>query len=108
MAMNHSQALKHQWQSKKPDTHRVRLYKDEIHLNEVTTMHPNQIFWHVANKFKETEVAAWVELNEIEIKWMEDDHLMSWHKALLIYADLTERQYTEYTLRFFQHMEEWK
>lgn len=108
MAMNHSQALKQQWQSKKPDTHRVRLFKDEIHLGDVTDMHPNEVFWKVANKFKETPEAKWVDENDIEIKWAEDDHYLSWHKVMMIYADLTERQYVDYSLRFFVHQTEWK
>jgi len=107
--MNHTQALKHQWQSKDKDTHRVRFYFEALHYDDVYMKHPHEIFWMIADKFKSTAQARWVEDNAVELKWMEDDNFASWHKVGIIYGDITEAQYVDYSLRFFDHhKEDWK
>jgi len=108
MVMTRTQALKHQWQSKDKNTHRVRFFFEAMHYDDVSKKHPHEIFWMVADKFKTTAQAQWVEENGVELKWMEDDNITSWHKVGIIYGDLTESQYVDYSLRFFRHREEWK
>jgi hypothetical protein len=106
MAMNHTQALKHQWQSKKPDTHRVRFFTSTF-TDDVDTQMSDR-FWRIAEEFKLTPQAEWVKDNDITLAWMEDDIYYSFGKMCIIYGDLTERQYVDYSLRFFQHQAEWK
>jgi hypothetical protein len=88
--------------------HRVRFFLDAMHYKETYDKQPQDIFWLVANKFKETKQARWVEDNDIELKWLEDDGVKNWHKVCVIYSDLTEEQYVSYSLRFFKHNEDWK
>lgn len=109
MATYTTHQSKHQWQSKHPDKFRVRLFRKEIHLSSAVKFNANEIFWQVANEFKSTPVYRWVEDNSIDLKWEEDDHIASWHKLCLLYADLTQPQYVDYVLRFFDHHnEDWK
>ena len=65
-------------------------------------------FWTVAELFKETPKYEWVENNDIKLQWHEDDVYIGYGRQYIIYADLNETQYTEYSLRFFKHTEEWK
>ena len=108
MAMNHSQALKHRWQSKEVNTHRVRFFTKMVDMNEVSGLHNNVIFWKIAEEFKLTPQAQWVEDNGIELAWMEDEIYYAWGKMCIIYGDITERQYVDYSLRFFVHQTDWK
>jgi len=87
----------------------VRFFFEALHYDDVYMKHPKEIFWMVADKFKTTAQAQWVEENDIELQWMEDDNFASWHKVGIIYGDLTEAQYVDYSLRFFDHhKEDWK
>ena len=66
-------------------------------------------FWTVAELFKETPKHQWVENNDIKLQWHEDDVYIGYGRQYIIYADLNETQYTEYSLRFFNpNIEEWK
>jgi hypothetical protein len=108
MAMTHSQTLKNQWQAKKPDTHRVRFFTKMMDMDYVVNLHNNEIFWKIAEEFKLTPQAQWVEDNDIKLAFMEDEIYYAWGKMCLIYGDITEKQYVDYSLRFFKHAEEWK
>jgi hypothetical protein len=68
----------------------------------------NEQFWTVAELFKETPKYEWVENNDIKLQWHEDDVYIGYGRQYIIYADLNETQYTEYSLRFFNSQEEWK
>ena len=44
-----------------------------MHYNDVYMKPPHEIFWMVADKFKVTAQARWVEENDVELQWMEDE-----------------------------------
>lgn len=54
-------------------THRVRFFFEAMHYNDVYMKPPHEIFWMVADKFKVTAQARWVEENDVELQWMEDE-----------------------------------
>ena len=108
MAMSHTQALKHQWQSKAVDTHRVRFFTHLIPIDSLIDDSKIARFHQVADAFKKTDQYQWVEDNDIKLKWMEDDVHYAYSKMVILYGDLTEAQYIDYSLRFFRHREEWK
>jgi len=88
--------------------HRVRFFThQENDYNKLLTSKEKQ-FWDVAEKFKDTPQYNWVENNDINLQWHEDDIYVGYGKQYIIYGDLDEKQYTEYTLRFFKFEEEWK
>lgn len=97
---------KHQWRYERP--HRVRLYSESMHINEASKLGQREIYWTSANKFSETAEYAWVSDNDIKLDYMIDDSVMAWNRTIIFYADLTESQYVDYTLRFFKHCEVWK
>lgn len=89
--------------------HRVRLYTTQLHLNDSFNLSKRELFWHAADKFKDTDRYAWVEANNVELDFEVDDNAVSWFKQVRFFADLTEHQYTDYCLRFFDHWDEdWK
>ena len=99
--------LKRQWQFERP--HRVRLFIDQIHINEAINLSEAKLFWKVANKFKETAQYQWVESREIELKCEIDDLSVDWFKQIRFFANLSEAEYADYCLRFFDHWNEaWK
>jgi hypothetical protein len=108
MAMNRSQALNHRWQSKEANTHRVRFFTKMVDIDEASDMHNNEIFWKVAEEFKLTPQAQWVDDNDIKLAFMEGEIYYTWGKMCIIYGDITERQYVDYSLRFFVHQTDWK
>jgi len=82
--------------------YRVRfVVHDEYKLRD-----DEEIFWKVADKFKEnTEKSHWVERNRVELKYELDNHM---GRHAIIYADLNQEQYTDYVLNFYEHEAEWK
>jgi hypothetical protein len=106
--MNHTQASKHQWQSKLEGTHRVRFFTHMIDMDRMLSDSKVKKFHQVANEFKKTDQYQWVEDNDINLKWMEDDVHFAYSKQVILYGDLTEAQYVDYALRFFRHREDWK
>jgi hypothetical protein len=63
----------------------------------------------MAKKFSLTPEYAWVEANEIDLQYTVDDRAQDWHKQIRFYGDLTEAEYVDYILRFFDHHDEnWK
>ena len=50
------------------------------------------------------------ELHETSTRLFEQKQLLAGklHKTVLFYADLSESEYVDYSLRFFKHGEEWK
>lgn len=82
--------------------HRVRFSQH----SEYKIRDEDQIFWKVADKFKEdAEKAQWVERNAITLQYEMDYHL---GRHGFIYADLDDEQYTDYVLKFYEHETEWK
>jgi len=82
--------------------HRVRFSQH----SEYKIRDEDQIFWKVADKFKENaEKAQWVERNAITLQY-EMDYYLGRHG--FIYADLDDEQYTDYVLKFYEHETEWK
>lgn len=101
-----SRILKHQWQPE--TTHRVRFFTTQLEIDEMFTITKVEKFHKVTDAFKETPQYQWVEDNDITLGWMEDSSYIAWKKQVIIYGDLTEAQYVDYTLRFFRHRTEWK
>jgi len=106
--MNHTQALKHQWQSSIKPTHRVRFFTTPIDFLEVAYISKTEKFNQVVELFKKQPQFNWVAENDVKLHWMEDDQYVAWHKTVTIYGDLTESQYVDYALRFFKHGRDWK
>lgn len=101
-----TQQSKHLWRYERP--HRVRLFSEAMHFHNAYKLNARQIYMHCAKHFSETDQYRWVEENSIKIDYMMDDTATSWHKTIIFYADLSEAEYVDYTLRFFRHREEWK
>ena len=108
MAITATQALKRQWQSKAEGTHRVRFFTHMIDMDRMLTDSKVKKFHQVADEFKKTDQYRWVEDNDVNLKWMEDDVHFAYSKQVILYGDLTEAQYVDYALRFFRHREDWK
>jgi hypothetical protein len=85
---------------KPKNCHRVVFYTEKLHFDETLGMNNDQVFWEVANKFKNTREYAWVEDNAVALQWATDNTVLMWHRQVMFYGDLTERQYVDYTLRF--------
>jgi hypothetical protein len=98
---------KPQWRFNRP--HRVRFYIGNIHADDFINKHNNELYWEFAKKFSETPEYTWVENNDIDLQYTVDDRVQDWHKQIRFYGDLTEEQYVDYCLRFFDHHNEtWK
>ncbi len=101
------QASKPQWRFNRP--HRVRLFVEQLHINDSFNLSKAELYWTAANKFELTEEYQWAERNDIQLQFVIDDSAMDWFKQIRFYADLTESEYTDYCLRFFDHHNEaWK
>lgn len=98
---------KPQWRYERP--HRVRLFTEALPINDAAKMGAKEIYWHCANKFSDTKEYQWVADNNIKLDYMIDDLTFSWHKIIIFYTDLSESEYVDYCLRFFDHHDEaWK
>lgn len=98
---------KPQWRFERP--HRVRLFAESVSVTDTISRHQNDIYWAMAKKFAETDRYKWAESNNIKLEWTYDDQAINWNRLCMFYADLTESQYIDYSLRFFNHHdEEWK
>lgn len=102
-----TQQSKPQWRYERP--HRVRFFTESIHINDATHKHANELYWDYAKKFSETPEYAWVEANGINLQYEIDDNAMDWFKQIRFFGDLSEAEYVDYALRFFDHHNEtWK
>jgi hypothetical protein len=107
MDTNVTHQLKPQWRFDRP--HRVRFFTESIHINNSFDKHTNELYWEYANQFSKTPQYAWVEANGIDLQFDIDSRAQDWHKQIRFYGDLTESQYIDYCLRFFDHNNEaWK
>jgi hypothetical protein len=97
---------KPQWRYERP--HRVRLFTQNLHFNDAAELNPNQIYWHCAEHFSKTDQYRWVEENSIKIEYAVDEGVTAWYKTVMFYADLSESEYVDYSLRFFRHGKDWK
>lgn len=97
---------KPQWRYERP--HRVRLFNSPIHFNDAAELTTRQVYKHCAEHFSKSDQYRWAEENSIKIEFMMDDHVFSWHKTVVFYANLSESEYVDYSLRFFKHLEDWK
>lgn len=102
-----TQQSKPQWRYERP--HRVRFFVDSVHASYTVDHHANELYWEMAKKFSQTPEYAWVEANGIDLQYDIDDRAQDWHKQIRFYGDLTEAEYVDYCLRFFNHnKEDWK
>ena len=94
-------------------THRVRFLVESLDHKECDGLTSSEIFWKIADKFKETEQARWVDDNNITLKMLQEETDQIWVKlpisnVAVIYGDLTAQEYMAYSLKFFKHKQEWK
>ena len=94
-------------------THRVRFLVESLDPKECNRLTSSEIFWKIADKFKETEEARWVDDNNITLKMLQEETDQIWVKhpisnVAVIYGDLTAQEYMAYSLKFFKHKQEWK
>mgnify|MGYP006148896205 FL=1 len=94
-------------------THRVRFLVETLDHKECDGLTSSEIFWKIADKFKETEEARWVDDNNITLKMLQEETDQIWVKhpisnVAVIYGDLTAQEYMAYSLKFFKHKQEWK
>lgn len=80
--------------------HRVRFFSTEILFEDSIKMNSKEIFWTAAKQFKNTAQYNWVENNNVQLCWAEDENLLAWRKQIVFYGNLNEQQYVDYTLRF--------
>lgn len=93
--------LQPQWPSKtNKGLFRVRFFIGKIVFTDYVNMSNDQVYWDAANQFKLTNIYEWVEENNVKLHWAEDDNVLAWHKQVVFYGDLTEKQMVDYTLRF--------
>ena len=101
---------KPQWRFERP--HRVRLFAHKEHINNVynnlSTWDDKSLYLKAAELFSKTDRYQWAETNGVRLDFDIDDNSIDWFKQVRFYADLTEEQYVDYSLRFFRHLEEWK
>lgn len=91
--------------------HRVRFFITSQGLEELFSDTKAEKFYKVVDEFKRKEPRryTWLENNDVKLDWMEDDHYLSYARRIVIMGDLTEAQYIDYSLRFFDHhKEDWK
>jgi len=104
-----TQPSKHQWRYERP--HRVRLFAYKSHINDI---HINgwgndALYFHAAKEFSQTDKYSWAESNGIKLDFDFDSNSIDWFKQVRFYADLSESEYVDYCLRFFDHHNEtWK
>jgi hypothetical protein len=81
---------------------RVELFKHtEVGgIAAVKNQNNDIFFWSVANKFKETALYDWVERNSINLGWERDDTTVALGSTGTIYANIDEKLYVEYALKF--------
>jgi len=62
-----------------------------------------------AEEFSKTDRYQWAERNGVKLDFDIDNNTIDWFKQVRFYADLSESEYTDYCLRFFNHHnEDWK
>ena len=108
MDTDHMTVSKPQWQSK---PHRVRFFITSQGVEELFSATKVEKFYKVVDEFKrkQPERYRWLEDNDVKLDWIEDDFYLSYARKIIIIGDLTEAQYIDYSLRFFDHYNEaWK
>lgn len=109
MDIKASQQSKPQWRYERP--HRVRLFAYRSHINEIHTngWGNDALYFQAAKEFSQTDKYAWVERNNVKLDFDFDSNTIDWFKQVRFFADLSEAEYTDYCLRFFDHHDEaWK
>jgi len=98
---------KRQWRFERP--HRVRLFAWRSHIQEALKSSTRDMYLKAAEQFSQTEKYKWAEDNHVKLDFDIDERSVDWFKQVRFYADLTESEYVDYCLRFFdRHDEEWK
>ena len=82
--------------------YRVRFFTHQENDYNKLMNSKNKQFWDVAEKFKDTAQYSWVENNDIDLQWHEDEVYVGYGKQYIIYGDLDD------ALRFFAFEKEWK
>lgn len=107
MDIQATEQSKPQWRFERP--HRVRLFAWRSHINEALKHTTREMYLKAAEQFSQTDKYAWAERNNIKLDYDIDERSVDWFKQVRFYADLTEEEYTDYCLRFFDHHnEDWK
>lgn len=107
MDIQASTQSKPQWRFERP--HRVRLHSYRLHINEVININFQDMYMKAAEEFSKTDRYQWAERNGVKLDFDIDNNTIDWFKQVRFYADLSESEYTDYCLRFFNHHnEDWK
>lgn len=88
------------WQSKEK-LYRVTLYSGHVHFNDIASNTSEiALLKKVGEDFSKTQIYNWIEENEVRLMYMQNDSHLSWYKTVTFFADITEKQYVDYKLRF--------
>ena len=89
--------------------HRVRLFAWRSHISEALKHSTQEMYMRAAEQFAQTDKYQWAESNQVKLDFDIDERSQDWFKQVRFYADLSEAEYTDYCLRFFDHHnEDWK
>lgn len=88
-------------------SYRVRLFAWRCSLEDESKS-DREIYIKAAEKFSQTPEYVWSQRNNIRLKFEIDNSIWDWHRQVRFYTDLNETEYTDYCLKFFKHLEDWK
>ena len=80
--------------------HRVQVYVNDIDITEILFTSPNEQFQAQLELFKLQPECAWVLEHAVTLGYDIDDVSAAFGRRLKIYADLTDKQYVDFLLRF--------
>ena len=80
--------------------HRVQVYVNDIDIKDVINTSPNDQFRQQLELFKLEPECAWVLTHSVTLGYETDDVSAAFGRRLKIYADLTDKQYVDFLLRF--------
>lgn len=80
--------------------HRVVVFVNDIDIADVLYTSPNDQFKRQLELFKLEPECAWVLEHAVTLGYETDDVSVAFGRRLKIYADLTDKQYVDFLLRF--------
>lgn len=88
--------LKHQWQSKQIILHRYKISWESLG----GLLYDQPLMVAAIDSFKNTPKHLWVEQNNIKLHYYTNDQVEEFSREIVFYADVSEREFVDYTLRF--------
>ena len=103
MAIRTSELSKPQWQYNKEKTHRVIIFSKGYDVTACANhLYDKGLVEIVIDELKDCPKCHWADQHNIELIWQTNDNMLSWERHVIISAELSNRQFFEYTLRFTQ------